>query len=73
MKKLKFSMQVMVLLLAFPTWFYAEMKHADRSVINSQKIHQDSVQVKKAAAEKKQPVDSEITTGITADHAIVCN
>ena len=73
MKKLKFSMQVMVLLLAFPTWFYAEMKRADRSVINSQKIHQDSVQVKRAAAEKEQPVDSEITTGITADHAIVCN
>lgn len=47
MEKLKFGIQILVLALAFPVWFYAEMKMSDKAVKNARLKSLDRNQVKK--------------------------
>lgn len=51
MEKLKFTLLVFVLVLAFPVWFYAEMKQTDRRVENIRNNSIDSTDT-----QRTQPV-----------------
>ncbi|HRI25568.1 MAG TPA: hypothetical protein PLZ45_12895 [Ferruginibacter sp.] len=52
MQKLKFGIQLTALMLAFPLWFMAEMKLADRDMKKNQPEKQESVEIKKEEAGK---------------------
>lgn len=49
MEKIKFTVQILVLVLAFPVWFLAEMNMAGKAVKNMQLHNSDSTSVNKAA------------------------
>lgn len=54
MKKVKIAIQATALVLAFPLWFFAEMKHVDRSVKANQHLeHIDSINTKKEVTFKE--------------------
>ena len=52
MEKIKFTLQILVLVLAFPFWFFAEMNMAGKTVNHVEENNSDSIQVKKAAMMK---------------------
>ncbi|MBK8495154.1 MAG: hypothetical protein IPL50_09045 [Chitinophagaceae bacterium] len=58
MEKLKFTLLVLVLVLAFPVWFYAEMKKTDKQVESIRKNSIDSINTNKA-----QPVAEHVEKG----------
>ncbi len=63
MQKLKFGIQITALILAFPLWFLAEMKEADREMKKNQIEKQDLIETKKAedaAIQKKSTAASEV-------------
>jgi hypothetical protein len=47
MQKLKFGIQILVLVLAFPVWFYAEITMPDKAVKNARLKSLNNTQVKK--------------------------
>jgi hypothetical protein len=57
MEKLKFGIQLMVLLLAFPVWFIAEMKQADKAMKKNQPEKLEIIDAKKPVATDKLKKD----------------
>ena len=57
MEKLKFGIQLVILLLAFPVWFVAEMKQADKAMQKNQPEKQEIIDKKKPVATDKQKKD----------------
>jgi len=49
MEKIKFTVQILVLVLAFPVWFVAEMNMAGKTAKNMELHNSDSTTVNKAA------------------------
>ena len=59
MEKLKFTVQILVLVLAFPVWFFAEMKMAEKAAKNMEHINSDSIRAKKEFSKKVNKPDGE--------------
>lgn len=75
MQKLKFGIQIAALILAFPLWFLAEMKEADREMKKSQTDRQELIETKKtedAEALKKSTTVSE-TSLLPSSQLMVVN
>ena len=53
MEKLKFGIQIMFLLLAFPVWFVAEVKQADREMKKAQLEKPSTIEIKKTVSTDK--------------------
>ena len=60
MEKVKFTVQVLVLALAFPVWFFAELTMGDKTVKNVEVNNHESTKVKKAAAVKNEKVAEDL-------------
>ncbi|MGB4844108.1 MAG: hypothetical protein WBP16_06570 [Ferruginibacter sp.] len=75
MKKLRFTVQVVVLVLAFPTWFYAEMKQADKAIQNAKQNSIKMINTQKTTAAKEEVETIQINTmGIPfSKHLVVSN
>lgn len=73
MEKIKFTIQILVLVLALPVWFFAEMKMADKAVKNSRRGNNDSLPVKKEMTYKVDvpAVDFNGTTASFAELMVV--
>ena len=52
MKKLRSSLLIAAVLLAFPLWFYAEMKHADKHLEHLRNSESNTEMKKNAVAVK---------------------
>ena len=50
MKKVKFGIQLVILMLAFPVYFLIEMNRADQDIKKKQPEKQELIDVKKAEA-----------------------
>lgn len=57
MEKLKFGIQLVILLLAFPVWFVAEMKQADKALQKNQPKKVEVIDAKKPVATDKVKKD----------------
>jgi hypothetical protein len=75
MEKVKFGIQILVLALAFPVWFYAEMKMAEKTVKNAQLKSIEKTQVKKVVIIKKAKTDSDndLSAGFFMKQMVVNN
>jgi len=54
MEKIKFGLQVMVLLLALPVWFIAEIKQADKIIKQNRQDNIEIIDVKKRVNHDEQ-------------------
>ena len=57
MEKLKFGIQLVILLLAFPVWFVAEMKQADKAMQKNQPEKLEIIDAQKPVASDKLKKD----------------
>lgn len=75
MEKLKFGIQILVLALAFPVWFYAEMKMSDKAIKEAQMKSLGNNQVKKVVTIKTAKTDSnyELTVSSFMKQMVVNN
>lgn len=75
MEKIRFTVQIAVLVLAFPLWFFAEMKQADKHMqhTRSNKTDNSSKAIKSASVDKKVPVNTaDVAMLPFRDETLVC-
>lgn len=75
MEKIRFTVMILGLLLAFPLWFYAEMKQADKVLKNDHQNQVDSSIVKKAViyTEEADTTGSEVAIMPFSKHIVAGN
>lgn len=75
MNKLKFAVQIVVLVLAFPVWFYAEMKQADKAMKNRPSYQTDSIPVTRKAMSIANPElsESRVYNVLSLHDVAICN
>lgn len=62
MEKIKFGVQLLILMLAFPVWFVTEMKQADQEMKKSHAEKQQIIDVKKSGTEEAMKKGSPVST-----------